>query len=956
MNGDHRSLPLSRIATALTLQFMLALCCLPAPAGAQRLSIRTFSVADGLGSSFVSHVMQDSAGYLWFATRDGLSRWNGYDFSNLSQPGSFSTPAVDQSLQTRSGEYFVICNDGSLYSYLPVESGRKAQQGRVAFRRRTVQFEGKDIWLTRLYEDSHGTLWGGGHGVLIKGLGAAETAIPLNRAGPPYDAIVIVAALLEDRAGSLWIGTNAGLFRLLPSGKLLHLSLGPLVTGGRVNALTLDHSGRIWVGYASLGVVVLAPGPAGDFAPSQRLDVTQPAGATLELGSSAGHAVLLTTASGLPDSTIAALLTASDGQVWIGTGKGLVRFDGAALTRYTKDDGLCDNIVHSLSTDGDGNLWVATPSGVMRVVLGRFSGYTVHEGLATDHIASIGESPDGTLYAIGRDWSINQFEGRRFRASYLPLPEGSSLMWASQAGYRDEAGRWWALTNEGLYRFQSSGSARTLTFPTPGRVYTARDGLPNSSIFRLFQDRSGALWVGTRSGDPLDDGLARFDATLGRAVAFHAADGFPPQAAPSAFVEDRQGSLWIGLYRGGLVRYREGRFRVFARQDGIPPGMVTGLIADRNGRLWISTNEGGIGRMDDPSADSPIVRTYSTEDGLASNNVRALVEDGHGRIFAGSVRGVDRLDPATGRIRHYGTRDGLVGDFVTAAFRDSRGDLWFGTYGGISRLRPDDDDEEAEPPPIAITGLRVAGEAYPVLELGERRIDRIELAADQRDIAIDFLSVSRHHVQGIAYQYSIDAANASWSRPTTERSVHFARLPPGDYRFAVRAVSPGQRVSPVPATVLFSIRPPLWQRWWVISLAVATLGTTLLGLYRYRVRKLLEMERLRVSIASDLHDEIATNLSSIAMFSTLVQAAQNEPSPFLERITTLATASVEAIREIIWSVDSRRETTASLLVRLRDEMVASCRARGLHLTVVGPDRGAVTATSRPSSGRTSGSR
>lgn len=938
MNRDSRRVARVRVAPLVILLFLLALC--SAPAVAQRLSIRTFSVADGLGSSYVSHIMQDSAGYLWFATRDGLSRWNGYQFTNLSQPGGFSTPAIDRSLQTRSGEYFVVCNDGSLYSYLPAQAGRATPRGRVAFQRRSVRFDDKEVWFTNLYEDSRGTLWAGGHGVLIKGLGSTGTAIPLHPMAAPYDAVVIVSALLEDRAGSLWIGTNLGLFRLLPGGKLLHYSLGPQATGDPVNALTLDHSGRIWIGHSRLGVVVYTPGPAGDPAPSQRLTAARATGSTVRFGSTEGTAVLLTSANGLPEGTIASLFTASDGQVWVGTGRGLARFDGTSFARYTKDDGLCDNIVHALNEDGDGNLWVGTPTGAMRVALGGFSGYTTHEGLATDHIVSIGETPDGMLYAIGRDWSINAFDGRRFRASHLPLPRGSSLMWASQAGYRDRTGRWWALTHEGLYRFQPPASGPTLTFSTSDRIYTARDGLPNSKIFRLFQDRSGALWVGTRSGDPADDGLARFDAALGRAVVFRAADGLPLRAAPSAFVEDRQGSVWIGFYQGGLARYVEGRFRTYTRQDGIPPGMVTGLLVDRTGRLWISTNEGGIGRVDDPSADPPKVRTYSTRDGLPSNNVRALVEDRRGRIFAGSVRGVDRLDPATGRIRHYGTEDGLVGDFVTAAYRDSRGDLWFGTYGGISRLRHDDDEEEAEPPPVAITGVRIAGEAYPVLELGESRIENIELAADQRDVAIDFVSVSRHHVQGISYQYSIDAANVTWSRPTSERSVNYARLPPGDYRFAVRAVTPGQRVSATPAIVAFTIRPPIWQRWWAISLAVAMLSAVLLGLYRYRVRKLLEMERLRMSIASDLHDEVATNLSSIAMFSTLVRNHPGESTPFLERITALATESVEAIREIVWSLEPRTETTASLLVRLRDEMVASCRARGLHLTVLDQTGGA----------------
>lgn len=936
MNPDHLSAPLPRFVTAVIRLLLCALC--SAPAAAERLSIRTFSAADGLGSSFVSHIMQDSAGYVWFSTRDGLSRWNGYEFTTLSESEGLATPAIDFSRQTRSGEYFVIGNDGSIYSYLPAQAGEKARKGKVVFRRRSVQFNGHEIALSRLYQGNTGGLWGAGQGVLVKGVGSAETVMPLNGPADPYDPSLGVSALLEDRAGSLWIGTNRGLFRLLPDGNLIHYALGPQTAGDSVKALTLDEAGRVWIGYRWLGVVVFAPSPVGGSAASQRLSARTVPGETIRIALHEGEAIVLTTANGLPDNDVTSLVTASDGQIWIGTARGLARFDGTSFARYTKDNGLCDNIIHSLFEDRDGNLWVATPTGAMRVVLKGFSGYTVAEGLATDRIVSIGETPGGAVYAIGIDWSINTFDGRRFRASRLPLPKGSSLMWASQAGYRDREGRWWALTNQGFYRFAPARAERLPTFSPPDRVYTALDGLPGSQAFRLYQDRSGSLWLGTRSGDLLGNGLARFDATLGRAVSFGPADGLPPRAAPSAFAEDRQGSLWIGFYQGGIARYRAGRFTPYTEKDGIPQGMVTGLLVDRKGRLWISTNQGGIGRVDEPSTDLPHVRRYSIRDGLASNNARALVEDRDGRIFVASVRGVDRLDPATGRIRHYGIHDGLAGDFVVSAFCDSRGDLWFGTYGGVSRLRPDREEEKGQPP-IAITGLRVAGESYPVLELGEQSIEKLVLDADQRDIAIDFVSVSGPQVQGTSYQYSIDATNRSWSRLAKERSVNFARLSPGNYLFAVRAVTQGGKVSRVPATVAFTIRPPFWQRWWVILLAAATLAAGLLGLYRYRVRKLVEMERLRMSIASDLHDDIATNLSSIAMFSTLVRNDLDGPSPFLDRITTLATESVEAIREIIWAIDPKPETIASLLVRLRDAMVTPCRARGIHLIMTAPTEG-----------------
>ena len=934
MNVDRRAPVRARQVAALAAALLLATC--GQLVAAERLAARTFTTADGLGSSFVSHIIQDSAGYMWFATRDGLSRWNGYEFTTVSD--GFSNPAIARLRQSRSGTYYVISNDGSLYTYDPAEAGLHGRKGAATFRKLSVRVAGGEVEFSRLYEDSHGVLWGGGRGVLIKGVGTVNTPIELKRQSAPLDAAVVVTALVEDLNGSLWIGTSWGLYRLAPDGQLAHFALAPQVAGDFVSTMALDRSGRVWVGHSSMGLIVLQPGATSDSFASRPLVPRTLAGPSVPLNLRPGESVLLTNANGLPDSVVTAIVVTSDGQVWLGSNKGLTRFDGVRFTRYTKDNGLSDNLVHSLCEDGDGNLWVGTPTGAMRLALSGFAGYTVAEGLASDYVASLGETSTGAVFTIGLDWTVSTFDGQQFRVGRLPVPKGRSLMWASQVGFLDRKGRWWGLTYQGLYRFDPASVDKPEMPSRPGRLYDARDGLPNSKAFRTYEDRSGFIWVATRTGDPRDDGLARLNPIDHRATTFGPTDGLPPHLSPSAFTEDRQGNLWIGFYQGGLARYRDGRFRIFPPSDAIPQGMVTGLVLDGKGRLWFSTTLGGLGRVDDPSADLLATRVYTTRDGLGSNNLRALAVDRFDRVFAGGARGVDRLDPDTGRIRHYSAADGLVSDFVTAAFRDSRGDLWFGTYGGVYRLRPGQEPKD-EAPPIAITAVRIAGGNYPVQELGDQAVSGIDLASDQRDVVVEFLSVSRHQVPGLAYQYSVDAAHTAWSRPTKERQVNFAQLAPGEYTVAIRAVTPGGTVSRVPATVAFRIRPPVWRQWWALCLEAAALGGVLGGLYRYRVRRLLEMERLRLAIASDLHDEIATNLSSIAMFSAVVRNSLPAPSPPLDRITALAAESVAGIREIIWSIDPKPETVASLLVRLRDAMVTASRARGLHLTVSFPPDG-----------------
>jgi ligand-binding sensor domain-containing protein len=927
-----RALRSPRVWAIVGLVTLLLACA--GPVVAERLPIRVFSSGDGLGSAFVSQIFQDLAGYVWLATRDGLSRWNGYEFATFSQKDGLAVSAVARVSQTRAGEYLVITNDGVLYSYRPSAESRSRDKGRVVFRPFSVRIDGQEARFTRLYESPSGVLWGGCHGRVIRGVGSTNTPIALASPTSRRDGLVVTQAFVEDRSGTVWVGTNVGLYRVGADGQVAHFQISPRPQGDSIDDLAVDGSGRLWIGHGWQGLLVLDPGVLTPSKAASRLALAPVSGQTFALATTGSTALNVTAKNGLPHDHVTCLLVASNGHVWIGTPEGLARYDGSRITAYTKRHGLCDNLIHALSEDGDGNLWVATPAGAMRIVLDGLSGYTTSEGLSADRITALGETASGSLYAVGIDWSVNVFDGRSFRASQLPLPAGSSMMWASQAAYRDRNDRWWGLTSDGLYRFRATGREPRWVFSLEQR-YTVREGLPSSKAFRVYQDRAGTVFVSTRSGDPLDDGLAMLDVSLSRAVGIGTADGLPRGLAPSAFVEDRLGQLWIGFYQGGLARRANGRLRVFGRGDGIPSGMVTGLLVDARGRLWMSTSQSGIGVADNVSADVPRFRMITTEDGLASNNVRAITADRQGRVIAGSVRGVDRLDPSTGRIRHYGNDEGLANDVVTAAYCDARGDVWIGTFGGLFRLM-DGNAAGDTPPPIAVTGVRVAGVAYPVFALGEQDVGRLVLDADQRDIAIDFVSVSRREGHGVSYEYSVDGVSGPWTTVNRARSVNFARLQPGDYVFAVRAVTAGRQISSRPATVTLTIRPPIWQRWWFVVLAASVVATGLLGGYRYRVGRLLEMERLRMRIASDLHDDVATNLGSIAMFGALVRSEVQTPSPFLDRITALATESVDSIREIIWSIDPKPETVGTLLVRLHDSMVTSCRARGIRLSVAEP--------------------
>jgi signal transduction histidine kinase len=387
---------------------------------------------------------------------------------------------------------------------------------------------------------------------------------------------------------------------------------------------------------------------------------------------------------------------------------------------------------------------------------------------------------------------------------------------------------------------------------------------------------------------------------------------------PISFCEDAAGNLWFG-FSDRLARYRDGRFRFWTTANGAPTGAILSLHLNRERRLWVATSLSGLIRIDNPQSEEPSFKIYTVADGLASNNVRCITEDAWGRIYVGLGRGVDRLDPATGQIRHYTKDDGLANSYVNAAFRDRRGHLWFGMLEGLSRLIPEPDGP-ADPPPVWIDGLRIAGEAYPIHELGMTEISLPELSATQNRIRIDFYGLSFSAGGALRYQYKLEGADQDWSAPSDHRAFD-ASLAAGRYRFLVRAINANGLASPTPAVVSFTILPPIWRRRWFVALIVVTLAAAVFAFERYRVARLIELERVRMRIATDLHDDIGAGLSRIAILSEVAQGHLSAGDlRGRDHMTVIATSSrelLDSMSDIVWAINPKKEHLKDLIQRMR---------------------------------------
>jgi ligand-binding sensor domain-containing protein/signal transduction histidine kinase len=940
----------------------------PSEVPAQKLPSRTYTIADGLAHDQVDRIVQDSRGFMWFCTLDGLSRFDGYRFTNYGVRDGLPFARVNDIVETRrDGVYWVATAGGGLSRFDPSADaravaeargrggvGEEGHEARRIFQTFQVGDEPQGNIVEALYEDRAGNVWAGTQGGLFRLApgreGATFERVALGIPTRP-DRTVEVQFVLEDAEGSLWVGTNTGVVRRLPDGRTLHQPLRTSQGTDYVWTAMLDREGRLWLGHQS-GLLVVRPLPAADFASgantaSWRVDDAKggvkPGGpeGNLSPPDAPGEARWYTTAEGLGHNNVQAVRQSADGRVWVATrGGGVSVFDGERFRTYTAAHGLSGR-VNALAEDRDGNLWVGTQTvGAMKIARGGFVSYAEGEGLGNADVLSIFEGPGGDLRAVSGKWTLNWFDGERFRFVRLNLPrrilDSSSGRWVV---IQDHAGEWWAATGEGLYRFPAVERLEDLAHAPPSAVYTTRDGLADDNVSRLFEDSRGDIWIGSYN-PPVT--LTRWERATGSFRRYGEADGIPPFNWANVFGEDRAGNLWMALHNGDLARRRGDRFEVFGAREGVPAGFGQGLYLDRGGRLWVAMGGGGA-RLEDPGGEDPRPVAIADAGALSSNNLRCFAEDEWGRVYVGTARGVDRLDPAGGRVKHFTTADGLIKSEVMAAFRDRAGALWFGTREGLSRLAPEPERPQT-PPPVLIGGLRVGGVAQPVSELGESVVPELRLGPGQGQIQIDFFGLSFSAGEELRYQYLFEGVSRDWSAPTDQRTVT-ASLSPGKYRFLVRALYSDGTPSLAPATVTFRLLPPVWQRWWFLSLAALLSAAALYQASRMRTARAVALERVRTRIATDLHDDIGASLSQIAILSEVVRHrvgadGRNGDSPVAEPLSVIAGTSremVDSMSDIVWAINPKRDRLGDLSQRMRLFASDLLSARDIALRFRAPD-------------------
>ncbi|HQU84830.1 MAG TPA: PAS domain S-box protein, partial [Pyrinomonadaceae bacterium] len=396
-------------------------------------------------------------------------------------------------------------------------------------------------------------------------------------------------------------------------------------------------------------------------------------------------------------------------------------------------------------------------------------------------------------------------------------------------------GEFWIPTDQGFFRYPKIADFSLLAKTSPKYVYTTKDGLYVDSTAVAFEDSRGDIWFST----PTDENsVLRWEKATDKIHQYKNEPSFPKSSGAVAFGEDKFGNVWISFYFGQLVRFKNGKFRSLSDEGIFPQTSVSQMLTDKNGHFWLATRSRGLFKTENPNDETPIFNNFSTAQGFSSNQALCLTQDKSGRIYIGTGRGINRYEIETSRIKVFTQNDGLPSNIVSQCYADATGNLWFAVNNSLIKFNPTAENKTS-PPPIFIDSISINGRPQKISEMGETEVKNLEFAPDEKQIQIGFFAISFDSGESLRYQYKLNKQD--WSEPSNQRIVDL-NLSAGNYDFEVRAVNSDGVFSEKSAAFSFKILPPIYQRWWFVTLVALLIASLIFALDRYRVSKTRQVE------------------------------------------------------------------------------------------------------------------
>lgn len=792
----------------------------------EQITFSYISINEGLSQSTVFSIDQDKRGNMWFATYDGVNKYDGYAFTvyqhNEDDPNSIAND-ISRIVKTDSqGRVWIGTRDGlSRYdeekdifqNFFYEKNGKHLQvngieeispeqllistpEGLIMFDIKESKFI-DDSFSTAMHKTIASTLYRQGDQIYIgtstDGLYTYSITQKTFEKVIPILGTKQIQAILQQSPTRIWVATEgAGLFLINPKTKeiknYLHSPSNPKsISSNYIRSLAMDSQNRLWIGtFNDLNIYHEGTDSFASYSSNP-----------VENGS-------------LSQRSVRSIFMDSQGGMWLGTYFGGLNYYHPIRNRFKNirnipyKNSLSDNVVSCIVEDKDKNLWIGTNDGGLNLynpITQRFTSYTLQE--------------DESARGIGSN---------NIKAVYVD--EKKSLVYIG--------------THAGGLSILHRNSGQVENFNQ------RNSQLVNENVYAILPDGEGNLWLGTLSA------LVRFNPEQRSFTTIEKEkDGTPVVSKQiTTLFRDSHKRLWIGGEEGLSVFKQEGLD--IQKASILPVSNVTKLFTNciyeaSNGIIWVGTREGFYCFNE---KDKQIKR-YNTTNGLPNNVVYGILEDSFGRLWLSTNRGISCFNPETEKFRNFTESDGLQSNqFNTASYcRTSVGQMYFGGINGITTFRPELLLDNPYTPPVVITKLQLFNKVVRpddetgILTKNISETKSITLKSWQTAFSIEFVVSNYISGQHNTFAYKLEGYDKEWYYLTDSRTVSYSNLPQGTYQFLVKAANSDGKWNPIPTALEIIVLPIWYKTWWALLIFFATFAGFITFVFRFFwMRKSMEAQ------------------------------------------------------------------------------------------------------------------
>lgn len=907
----------------LSIIAILGLCPCAFARNTPSLNFRHYTIENGMSVNAVYCITQDSKGFMWFGTIDGLNRFDGRNIK-LFKP-------LPSELDVCLGNIiYAVCEDQQRRLWVGSDGGL------ALFDLVAEQFEpfskqtqmGTEITtnVTSIYADSDNNVWIGtnGQGLFVYD-STSERLEQFVHEESDSESICSnqILRICQDSRGNMWFTSlDNGVCVLTADGRRFrNYSLSSAGEKTRTEALFEDSQGGIWLGNNDNGLVNLDP--------------------------KSGRIVCyLDRNSQKYVRHIRSIIEYMPGVLLLASDDGLIFFDlgtkqaTAMVASYIDNEGLNDNYLHALYVDREKGLWIGTYFGgvnyissINNVNFTNYSHSTVGNSIPGKIVSAFCEDPDGNLWIGTDDAGISFFDTRkRTFTNFKPEKGRNSLSYQNIHALMYADGKLWIGTYTGGLDILDVRTRQFRNYqPT-----SSENSLYSSSIYAIYRDRHDNIWLGTPRGlnryNARNDDFERIEELRNRDV--------------TAIIEDNRGNIWVGTFGDGIfaLNVRSGVWTHFPVSQSTQADKVSAIGIDQSERLWIGTAGEGLFSFD---YDKEIFVPYRNAE-FPSGVIHKIIPD-YGFLWISTNRGIVKLNPDKNILKLYNRYDGLPNDQFSpnAGIKASNGKLYFGGINGFTCFTPSELKENKLPPAVTFTNLRIwnremssrrrdesSGRYLSPLRKSISYTDELVLSHSQSTFSIEFVALSFTAPLKNKYIYRLEGFETEWSAVGDEPKLSYMNLPSGKYQLQVRASNGDDVWTPDFAKLDIVIRPPLWRSTvaYIFYLLLILSGITYLYyslIRRTKRQHEIELQRLERSKEKDIYNakvnfftnivhEIRTPLSLIMAPLDVIMKSRGRIDAVQEELTVISRNSNRLLKLVNQLMDFRKIEAEGLLLKFEN--------------------------------------